>query len=125
MPVFVVFFAQSDITVLSKNTNDSSDKFIRTIHSENDVEGERVGDFDAETEEVDVLTDSPINDYAAKNNIFPEGSPSITFERYPTQGKKASELLPGEWMFDQEFARGLLFENAPLFLCLFVLIGDK
>lgn len=108
-----LFLVSCDIAVLANNVTQLAEVVSQNglSVSENDTDAEKVADFDVKDDSLASLSDSPINDCAAKKNLYPEGSPSISFECYPTQGKKASELLPGEWMLDQEFARGLLFDQ--------------
>lgn len=111
--VATLFLVSCDIAVLANNVTQLAEVVSQNglSVSENDTDAEKVADFDAEDIELNAQSGPPYRDYELKANIYPEGSPSISFECYPTQGKKASELLPGEWMFDQEFARGLLFDQ--------------
>jgi len=104
--VFVLLVVWADLGTLADEIVD----LVQTI-SENSVSDNEtdVPDFDASDIPVSVQGDVPC--LLEGNTNLPEGSPSITFARYPTQGKSASELAHGEWMFDQEFARGLLFDQ--------------
>lgn len=99
--VVALFLMNCDMAVLANNMRGQERKNHQNgwSISENDADADRVADLDAENEDgIRIEGLGPKKDYevVVEDNafLFPEGSPSITFERYPTQGKKASELLP-------------------------------
>lgn len=105
--VCALFVTYTNFDTIANGVSELVNTISGNSVSENDTEG--VTDFDA--------SDVPVNVEGAPPYLCTdmcecaEKNPSITFYRYPTQGKKASELDYGEWMYDQEFARGVLFDQ--------------
>ncbi len=98
-----------DVVAFSYIENVNAKTISGNSVSENDVD--EIPDFDVTDVPVSVQGDSPANLYISKADCKCSDTtrPYIRLQRYPTQGKAASQLLDGEWMFDQDFSRDLLF----------------